>query len=125
MPLQLASSYSSPNIQNLANFDFRTVGNIVAPYLFKPADKPGYAPAMKGILTIFCICGATYALQIINIMFLNKKKEKERVALGFPAKVTDHSMERKFKEAVEEDTHAQAGLEDQTDKENPFYVYLL
>jgi hypothetical protein len=101
------------------------VGNIVAPYLFNDKDKPSYEPAMKGILAIFCICGAAYVLQIFNIMHLNRKKEAQRIALGFEGKQIDHSMDRKFVEATEDETHGRAGLEDQTDQENPFYVYLL
>jgi hypothetical protein len=101
------------------------VGNIVAPYLFNSKDAPSYNPAMKGIMTIFCICGGVYVLQIFNILYLNRKKEAQRVALGLPAKFTDHSMDRKFVEATDEEVHGEAGLEDQTDKKNPFYVYLL
>lgn len=101
------------------------VGNIVAPYLFDVKDAPDYKPAMQGILTIFCICGATYVAQIFNILYLNRKKERQRVALGLPAKIADHSMDRKFVEATDEEVHGEAGLEDQTDKKNPFYIYLL
>lgn len=101
------------------------VGNIVAPYLFDAKDAPSYNPAMKGIMTIFCICAGVYALQIFNIMYLNRKKEQQRVALGLPAKVVDHSMDRKWVESTGEEVHGEAGLEDQTDKQNPFYVYLL
>ena len=101
------------------------VGNIVAPYLFNAKDKPNYTPAMKGIMTIFCILAGIYVLQIFNIMYLNRKKEAQRVALGLEAKVTDHSMDRKFVEATGDEIHAEGGLDDQTDQKNPYYVYLL
>lgn len=77
-------------------------------------------------MTIFCILAGIYVLQIFNIIYLNKKKEKQRVALGLPAKLVDHSMDRKWVESTgEEEVHGEAGLEDQTDKKNPYYVYLL
>lgn len=100
------------------------IGNIIAPYLFKSKYAPAYKPSMQGVLIIFSIMLAVVVLQMFNLIRLQKKKENQRVALGFAAKLVDHSMDRKYVEAHAE-VHAEKELEDATDIKNPFFIYLL
>ncbi|ORY88109.1 major facilitator superfamily domain-containing protein [Leucosporidium creatinivorum] len=72
------------------------IGNIIAPHVFKAADAPLYLPGLKATLAFFCILQALIAGQVFILYLLNKKKERQRVANGKPAKIHDLSMDRKF-----------------------------
>lgn len=55
---------------------------------------------------------------IVAVFFwLNKGKEKQRVANGKPAKLTDRSMDRTYVAGIDDGTGANAFM-DMTDKEN-------
>ncbi|KAI5475465.1 putative permease of the major facilitator superfamily [Pseudohyphozyma bogoriensis] len=99
-------------------------GNIVGPYLFKSADAPNYIPGLKATFAVFCALLGVVALQIVNFMFLNKRKEAQRVRNGKPAKLTDYSMSKKF-EAQVEDAFGADAFADKTDQELDEFIYLL
>ncbi|KAI5477205.1 hypothetical protein MNV49_006649, partial [Pseudohyphozyma bogoriensis] len=99
------------------------VGNIVGPYLFKKG-APEYLPGMKATLAVFCALLAITVLQIFNFMVLNKRKEKQRVANGKPAKLADLSMTDKYEAAT--DVHqGELAFLDYTDKELDEFIYLI
>lgn len=52
-------------------------------------------PGLKGVLGIFCGMLAVIALQVVNLAWLNKRKEAQRVKNGKPAKMNDRSMDLK------------------------------
>ncbi|EJT99728.1 MFS transporter [Dacryopinax primogenitus] len=112
-----------------------SVGNVVGPLMFNSADKPYYKNGLKGTMSCFCILFVVYILQILNLMYLNKQKEKQRVANGKPAKLRDLSMMKHFEQAndhtlasAEAGHHAHLGDQaflDMTDQENDEFVYVL
>lgn len=64
-------------------------------------------------------------VQAAWLFFLNKRKERKRVAIGRPAKIVDHSMDRKFKQEAEDEEIVQDALhDDRTDKQNVDFVYV-
>lgn len=103
-----------------------TVGNIVAPYLFKAKDAPNYKPAMEGMLVLYVILALAIVLQAFNLIWAQKRKEKSRVAMGLPAKIVDHSMDVHFKTAEDPDEthreHGEEGFDDRTDRQNPYFT---
>ncbi|ORY82361.1 major facilitator superfamily domain-containing protein [Leucosporidium creatinivorum] len=104
-----------------------SAGNICGPYLFKSTDAPDYYPGLKAVLAIFCVLVGLVALQAVNLAYLNKRKEKQRVANGKPAKITDRSMTNKY-EAEDEAKDASLGqmaFLDLTDGQNDEFQYLL
>lgn len=69
-------------------------------------------------------------LQIFNLKLANKRKEAQRVSLGYSAKLVDRSMQNHFHELTpEEEAIAKQQEEDAdkdlTDKQNPFFIYVL
>jgi hypothetical protein len=69
-------------------------------------------------------------LQIINLIILNKLKERQRVANGKPIKVHDLSMTKHFAQASPGGHHVEAGTSsgagaDLTDRENDEFQYIL
>lgn len=59
-----------------------------------------------------------------NIIRLQKRKQRARVAAGLPADLADHSMDAKYQDNAEMDVHGEGGLADATDQENLYFVYL-
>jgi len=108
---------------------FSATGNVVAPYLFKAADAGiYYRPALQAVMAIFCVVCGLIVLQIFNLIWANKRKEKQRVSMGLPAKLVDYSMANKYSEQSEgaENAHDSRALdEDLTDKNNPYFIYIL
>lgn len=135
---------------------FSSVGNIVGPYLYRSEDAPdcklvvGQAiallpvmirhceltmapatdyPGLKATLAIFCVLVFVIALQVVNLSYLNRRKEAQRVANGKPAKLRDLSMTNKYEAAVVDETKAhgtgELAFADLTDKENDEFIYLL
>ncbi|KZT50875.1 MFS general substrate transporter [Calocera cornea HHB12733] len=112
-----------------------SVGNVVGPLMFNSADKPYYKNGLKGTMACFCVLLGIYVLQVINLMFLNKRKEAQRVANGKPAKLRDLSMMKHFEQAndqtlagAEAGAHAHLGDQaflDLTDQQNDEFVYVL
>lgn len=55
---------------------------------------------------------------------MQKQKEDQREAAGLPRTLVDYSMSGQFREAGAE-VHGENGLQDMTDRENPYFQYLL
>lgn len=81
-------------------------------------------------MAFFCALEGIIALQVVLLMALNKRKERQRVKNGKPAKLVDLSMSRKFdnSEVTDSKEGAQLGqniLLDQTDAQNDEFQYVL
>ncbi|KAK1224660.1 hypothetical protein PQX77_012405 [Marasmius sp. AFHP31] len=74
-------------------------GNIIGPLLFTDNDAPLYASGLRAILGIFVALLGVVGLQVLNLIMLNKLKERQRVRNGKPAKLYDTSMDAKFQMA--------------------------
>ncbi|BEI80309.1 hypothetical protein CcaverHIS002_0108380 [Cutaneotrichosporon cavernicola] len=105
-------------------------GNIIGPYLFQSKDKPQYRPGVKIVMGMFCALLAVIGLQVIVLGFLNKQRQRQRVANGKPEFIKDTSMSSKW-EAQEEVQEEGAGVRlgqnallDLTDFENDEMVYV-
>ncbi|KAJ9113007.1 hypothetical protein QFC22_006103 [Naganishia vaughanmartiniae] len=94
------------------------VGNIVGPLLFKSTDAPLYREGLKAVLGIFIAAGGATAFIVASYIFLNRRKEKERVAHGKPAKLDDRSMKQSYEAGDAGDILGQNAFLDMTDKEN-------
>jgi uncharacterized PurR-regulated membrane protein YhhQ (DUF165 family) len=105
-----------------------SAGNIVGPLLFKAKDKPKhYAPGARAVMLIFVALIVIIVLQVVVLFFLNKQRERQRVAVGKPAKIHDTSMESKFQALGADEGDANlgdAGVHDVTDLKNNEFVYL-
>ncbi|KAF4988012.1 hypothetical protein F66182_16720, partial [Fusarium sp. NRRL 66182] len=125
-----------------------SAGNIVGPLLFNSKDAPTYHPGLRDCLAIFIALVVVVALQWVNLIWLNKRQEKKRVANGKPAKMVDHSMEKHYHDFAEDNKTAgmvgeveqverteHGGLEmqegigenaflDLTDRQNDEFVYI-
>ncbi|KAJ8095007.1 hypothetical protein PM082_010225 [Marasmius tenuissimus] len=102
-------------------------GNIIGPLLFTDNGAPLYAPGLRAILGIFVALLGVVGLQVLNLIMLNKLKERQRVRNGKPAKLYDTSMDAKFQTADAALNVAEASTSP-TDSdpahENPGYVHL-
>ena len=103
-------------------------GNIVGPLLFKAKDKPKYySPGARAVMLIFIALIVIIVLQVVILFFMNKQRERQRVAAGKPAKIHDTSMDAKFTALGADEGVAQlgdAGVHDVTDIKNNEFVYL-
>ncbi|KAM0787375.1 hypothetical protein ACM66B_003461 [Microbotryomycetes sp. NB124-2] len=101
------------------------VGNIIAPQLFKARDAPAYKPGLSATLGFFVGLEVLIGLQVLNLMWLNKRKEDQREKNGKPRKIKDLSMERKFdnSEVLGTKLGKNADL-DLTDAANDEFVYV-
>jgi len=104
-----------------------SAGNIIGPLLFKTADKPTYKPGLKATLGLFVAFMAVVGFQVLMLMWLNKKKEAQRVLNGKPAKLKDLSMENKYVEGDDDEGGIRIGehaFEDLTDVQNDEFIFL-
>lgn len=110
---------------------FSSVGNIVGPYLYKSQDAPDYYPGLRATLGIFVALIAIVGIQVVLLMFLNKRKADERERNGKPRDIKDLSMQKKFAtEEQAEGEEKQYGLGEQafldmTDGKNDEFQYVL
>ncbi|KAK4055955.1 hypothetical protein OIO90_002948 [Microbotryomycetes sp. JL221] len=72
------------------------VGNILSPQIFRARDAPAYKPGLSATLGFFIGLEVLIGLQVLNLMWLNKKKEDQRERNGKPRKLVDLSMATKF-----------------------------
>lgn len=103
-----------------------SAGNIVGPLLFKEADAPAYRPGLKATLGVYVAILVAVGLQVVNLLLLNKRQERRRVANGKPAKIHDHSMDERYTDASA-DNEVRMGdnaFADLTDKQNDEFVYV-
>ena len=66
------------------------------PLLFKDSDAPRYVSGLKGVLAIFIALLAVIGLQVINLYFLNKVRQNQRVKHGKPKFINDTSMSKDY-----------------------------
>lgn len=100
--------------------------------LFTVDQKPLYHKGLRAVLGIFIACIGMVGLQVATLMFLNKRKEKVRVANGKPAKIADRSMDATYtagKVEVDPETGAQIevghdAFDDLTDFRNDEFQYV-
>lgn len=105
-----------------------SAGNIVGPLLFTAADAPRYVPGLKAVMIIFIVLIGLIGLQVVNLFFLNKRRQSQRVAKGLPKIIHDTSMDKTFKTYGEDEGAAgqigEEGLKDVSDLKNPLFTYL-
>ncbi|KAL7004792.1 hypothetical protein EMMF5_005619 [Cystobasidiomycetes sp. EMM_F5] len=101
-----------------------SLGNIATPYIFSAQQAPTYHVSLQAILGIWCCFAAAVVLQALNLMRLQKRKERKRLELGLDEKITDYSMQRKYHQTSEAEVHGKEGLDDRTDVENEYFTYL-
>jgi MFS family permease len=102
-------------------------GALIGPLLFTADQAPEYHPAIGGVLGVFIAMIALIGVQVVNLMRLNKKQARRRVANGKNAVIVDRSMttnleiDKRTEQEVAED---RAEVLDLTDKENDEFVYV-
>ncbi|KFY94065.1 hypothetical protein V498_04077 [Pseudogymnoascus sp. VKM F-4517 (FW-2822)] len=105
-----------------------SAGALIGPLLFTAEQAPEYHPAIGGVLGVFVAMMVLLGVQIANLMWLNKKQEKRRIANGKSGVIVDRSMttnvnvDSKTQEA--EVLGERAEVFDLTDKENDEFVYV-
>ncbi|WVQ69233.1 uncharacterized protein L199_007450 [Kwoniella botswanensis] len=102
-------------------------GNIIGPLLFEDKDKPHYIPGIKAVLGIFCALLAVIGFEVIILFFLNKQRQRQRVAVGKPKYIKDTSMSNKYQAYGTDDPEGVLGqnaLLDMTDFKNEEFVYV-
>ncbi|KAL7414559.1 major facilitator superfamily domain-containing protein [Mrakia frigida] len=111
-----------------------SVGNIVGPLLFSTDQAPGYKKGLSAVLGLFVAVVAIVVLMAFMFLFLNKRKEAERVRNGKPAKIHDRSMDAKYGAHNADDDDEAAGkgvalggnsFKDISDFKNDEFVYLI
>lgn len=115
-----------------------SAGNIIGPLLFNSDDAPAYRPGLRAVLGINVALVVVIALQVGNLVLLNRVQERRRVRAGKSRIVCDRSMDSRFvstssNERTEEQTgkgkDGTIGTEDAakldlTDRENDEFVYI-
>ncbi|KAK7056307.1 hypothetical protein VNI00_002860 [Paramarasmius palmivorus] len=128
IPREKSYQGQSKKAAYMASYNFASsFAHIFNPYLFHEKDAPGYIPGLRSVMICFCVLILTIGLTAANLAWLNKKKEKQRVANGKPAKIKDMSMARKFdnKETVDNQKLGENAFLDMTDRENDEFIYVL
>lgn len=82
------------------------VGNIIGPQTFRATDKPRFVPAEVTIIVLFAACVVDMLLLFLYLLWQNKRKERNRVAIRY-----------QYKEGIE--------FWDLTDRGNLEFVYSL
>ncbi|KAG9237942.1 putative MFS transporter [Amylocarpus encephaloides] len=99
-------------------------GNIIGPLLFNDKDKPEYKPGLRATLGIFIALAGVILLQIGNLVLLNKRQERRRVANGMDAVIRDLSMESEYTSNGELGNGIGEHAFDVTDGKNDEFVYI-
>ncbi|GAB7365477.1 hypothetical protein MBLNU230_g6550t1 [Neophaeotheca triangularis] len=103
-----------------------SAGNIIGPLLFSLDSAPEYLPGLRSTMGITAALIGVVGLQLVNLVYLNKRQEKKRVANNKPAKIKDLSMTRTYETgggADDDELGGQAFL-DLTDRKNDEFVYV-
>ncbi|WVQ97274.1 hypothetical protein IAU59_004385 [Kwoniella sp. CBS 9459] len=103
---------------------FNATGSIIGPLLFNSRDKPRYLPGLRATLGVFSAMLGLIFICIGLIFLLNKQRERQRVAVGKPAKIRDTSMTTKYETYGNEGGLGENALLDKTDFKNNEFVYL-
>ncbi|KAL0574284.1 hypothetical protein V5O48_007674 [Marasmius crinis-equi] len=101
--------------------------HIFNPYLFDAKTAPDYLPGLRSVMIVFCVLILLVGLTALDLAWLNKRKEHQRVRNGKPAKLKDLSMTHKFdnSETVDDQKLGENAFRDMTDKENDEFIYVL
>ncbi|KAJ8095534.1 hypothetical protein PM082_023061 [Marasmius tenuissimus] len=110
----------------LYNFS-SSFAHIFNPYLFEAKTAPSYLPGLRSVMIVFCVLILLVGLTALDLAWLNKRKEKQRIQNGKPAKLKDLSMAHKFdnSETVDNQKLGENAFRDMTDKENDEFIYVL
>ncbi|ELR09202.1 hypothetical protein GMDG_03779 [Pseudogymnoascus destructans 20631-21] len=103
-----------------------SAGALIGPLLFTADQAPEYHPAIGGVLGVFVAMMVLLGVQIANLMWLNKKQEKRRIANGKSGVIVDRSMTTNVN--IDSKTQEVSGdreeVLDLTDKRNDEFVYV-
>lgn len=116
-----------------------TVGNIVGPQVYLDREKPAYHTGLYVDIACWCILLILVVSMGFYLKYLNRQQEARRVAMGLPANIKDISiMNANEAEAYrieldamliaagfDKDRMNEQAFEDLTDKENPWFIYVL
>lgn len=106
-----------------------SAGGLIGPLLFNAKDAPKYLPGVRAVMGVLIAMVVVIAVQTVNLIFLNKKQMRKRVANGKPAVIHDRSMDARYTGAENEgdfdDLNGDAALRDLTDGMNDEFVYIL
>lgn len=109
----------------------QSVGNIIGPLLFKPAEAPRYTRGLTANLVLFVLIMILVVIGAFYIKFLNVKHANMREAMGKSRDIVDLSMEtsKDAKDAGEALNEDQGGVgekafDDMTDLKNEDFIYL-
>lgn len=89
----LATSSVSSNPYSRAS---ALIADRKGPLLFKDEDGPRYVPGLRGVLGIFAALIGVIGIQVINLYFLNKVRQTQRVKHGKPKFINDTSMSKAY-----------------------------
>lgn len=104
-----------------------SAGNIIGPLLFSANEAPAYHSGLRSVLAIFVTLIAVVLIQAANLFVLNKMNRKHRIRAGKSADIYDHSMDRRFRTASDENRvghGAESKDLDLTDGKNDEFVYI-
>ncbi|OJJ47531.1 hypothetical protein ASPZODRAFT_63825 [Penicilliopsis zonata CBS 506.65] len=106
----------------------QSAGNIIGPNLYTTAEAPLYRRGLISNLALFCVLIVLCSMNMAYLFFLNKKHERQRVALGKSSTVIDASMDAVTHQDKQNST-LQAVAEDNvfrdlTDLANEDFVYV-
>jgi len=104
-----------------------SAGGLIGPLLFNARDAPKYLPGLKAVMGVLCTLVVLIVLQLLNLMFLNKRQSSKRVAAGKPANIKDRSMQARYSAETEDeaaDRNGDAALHDLTDGKNDEFVFI-
>ncbi|KXH50108.1 major facilitator superfamily transporter [Colletotrichum salicis] len=69
-----------------------SVGNVVGPLLYKPAEAPWYTRGLTSNFVLYCVIVILVVLVSLYLAFLNRSHSKRRVAMGKSAVIIDTSL---------------------------------
>ncbi|KZL65271.1 major facilitator superfamily transporter [Colletotrichum tofieldiae] len=70
----------------------QSVGNVVGPLLYKPAEAPRYTRGLTSNLALYCVIVVLVVATSLYLVFLNRSHSKRRVAMGKSAVIVDTSL---------------------------------
>ncbi|WWC85174.1 uncharacterized protein L201_000031 [Kwoniella dendrophila CBS 6074] len=103
---------------------FNAIGSIAGPLLFNSRDSPRYIPGLRATLGVFSAMMGCIILCFIALFLLNTQRERQRIAVGKPAKIRDTSMLNKYEAYSHEEGLGENALKDLTDFKNNEFTYV-
>ncbi|KAM0327015.1 hypothetical protein ACHAQA_006138 [Verticillium albo-atrum] len=108
-----------------AMFVGQSLGNIIGPLLYRPAEAPEYYRGLWWNLVLYLAVVALVAVTSAYITALNRAHGLRRVKMGKPAVLVDRSLDEDGGEAEEDDLDVGArAFDDLTDLENEEFVFV-